>query len=75
MFRHAGHTTGFLAAVLYMAGSLSFSANAQVTPPNFAPDASVGWYAYNRQFIATRAVRVRCGRIGRAHMFQTTSFG
>ena len=24
---------------------------AQGTPPNFAPDASVGWYAYNRLFI------------------------
>jgi hypothetical protein len=51
MFRHAGHSTGVLVGAVYLAGSLSFSANAQGTPPNFAPDASVGWYAYNRQFI------------------------
>ena len=30
----------------------SFSAMAQgVSPPNFAPNAGIGWYAYNRQFI------------------------
>jgi hypothetical protein len=52
MFRHAGHSTGVLIGAVYLAGSLSFSANAQGTPPNFAPDATIGWYAYNRQFIA-----------------------
>ena len=31
--------------------SFSFTAMAQGAPPNFAPDASIGWYAYNRQFI------------------------
>jgi hypothetical protein len=29
----------------------SIPAMAQSAPPNFAPDASIGWYAYNRQFI------------------------
>jgi hypothetical protein len=51
MSRHAGNLTGILAGAVYLAGSLSFSAMAQGTPPNFAPDASVGWYAYNRIFI------------------------
>jgi len=49
MSRHAGSLTGVLAGAVYLAGS--FSALAQGTPPNFAPDASVGWYAYNRIFI------------------------
>jgi hypothetical protein len=48
----AGYFTGVLAGAAYLAGSLSFSAMAQGTPPNFAPDAGVGWYAYNRLFIA-----------------------
>ena len=53
MFRHAGNFTGgVLAGAAYLVASLSFSAVAQdVSPPNFAPHASVGWYAYNRQFI------------------------
>jgi len=51
MFRQAGYSTGILASVLYLTVGLSISADAQTTPPNFAPDASVGWYAYNRQFI------------------------
>src|SRR5712691_6113443 len=52
MHRHAGKSAGgALVSAVYLAGSLSFSAMAQGTPPNFAPDASVGWYAYNRQFI------------------------
>jgi hypothetical protein len=42
----------FLASAGYLAGSLSFSAMAQGAPPNFAANASSGWYAYNRQFIA-----------------------
>jgi hypothetical protein len=52
MFGHAGHFSGgALASAVCLAWSLSFSALAQGTPPNFAPDASVGWYAYNRIFI------------------------
>jgi hypothetical protein len=52
MYRHAGKSAGgALAGAIYLAGSLSFSAMAQGTPPNFAPNASIGWYAYNRQFI------------------------
>src|SRR6202163_4378456 len=51
MSRYAGYFTGVLAGAAYLAGSLSFSAMAQDTPPNFAPDASIGWYAYNRLFI------------------------
>jgi hypothetical protein len=52
MFRHAGNLTrGVLAGALYLAGGLSFSAMAQGAPPDFAPNPSVGWYAYNRLFI------------------------
>jgi hypothetical protein len=39
------------ASAAYLAGSLGLSTTAQSAPPNFAPHASVGWYAYNRQFI------------------------
>ena len=42
---------GVLASTVWLAGSLSVSAIARETPPNFAPNATVGWYAYNRQFI------------------------
>jgi len=52
MFRYSGRFTGALASAVCLAGNLSFSAMAQSTPPNFAPDASIGWYAYNRQFIS-----------------------
>jgi hypothetical protein len=34
-----------------LAGSLSFSATAVGAPPDFAPNPSLGWYAYNRLFI------------------------
>src|ERR1700692_3774153 len=51
MSRHAGYFTGVLAGAVYLAGSLSFSAMAQGTPPDFAHNASIGWYAYNRLFI------------------------
>ena len=52
MFGHAGtFAGGALAGAAYLAGSLSFTAMAQGTAPDFAPDASVGWYAYNRIFI------------------------
>src|SRR5258708_32582657 len=52
MIRHAGHFTCALGSAVCLAGSLSFSAMAQSTPPNFAPDSSIGWYAYNLQFIS-----------------------
>ena len=52
MYAHAGKSAAAaLASAVYLAGSLSFSTTAQSAPPNFAPHASVGWYAYNRQFI------------------------
>src|SRR6266699_1193524 len=52
MFRSARCVTGVLAGAVCLAGSLSFPAVAQrATPPNFAPNADIGWYAYNRQFI------------------------
>jgi hypothetical protein len=52
MSRHAGNFTGgVLVGAVYLAGSLSFSAMAEGAPSNFAPNPSVGWYAYNRIFI------------------------
>src|SRR6202521_2231356 len=52
MLRHAGtFAGGALAGAVCLAGSLSFTALAQGTAPDFAPDASIGWYAYNRIFI------------------------
>jgi hypothetical protein len=51
VLRHAGNFGSALAGAFCLALSLSFSAAAQGTPPNFAPDASIGWYAYNRIFI------------------------
>ena len=53
MSRHAGNFTGgVLAGALYLAGSLSFPAMATgVSPPDFAPNPSVGWFAYSREFI------------------------
>jgi hypothetical protein len=52
MLRHAGtFAGGALAGAVYLAGSLGFTAMAQGTAPDFAPDASIGWYAYNRIFI------------------------
>jgi hypothetical protein len=52
MSRYAGYFTGALAGAVCLAGSASFTAMAQGTPPNFAPNAGIGWYAYNRLFIA-----------------------
>src|SRR5579864_5153321 len=52
MHRHTGKCATALAGAVCLAGSLSLSAMAQGVPPDFAPDASIGWYAYNRQFIA-----------------------
>ncbi len=51
MLRHACHSVWILVGAVHLAGSLSFSAAAQGAPPDFALDASIGWYAYNRQFI------------------------
>jgi hypothetical protein len=52
MCEHAGRSAaGALAAIFYLTGGLSLSAMAQGVRPNFAPDANIGWYAYNRQFI------------------------
>jgi hypothetical protein len=53
MSRHAGNfTRAVLASAACLAGGLSFQAMAQgASPPNFAPDASLGWYNYSRQFI------------------------
>jgi hypothetical protein len=59
MSRHAGTftatgtlTASLLAGAIYLAGNASFWAMAAgAAPPDFAPDASIGWYAYNRIFI------------------------
>jgi hypothetical protein len=51
MRSYAGYFAGVLAGAACLTGSLSLTAMAQGTPPNFAPDANVGWYAYNRLFI------------------------
>ncbi|HEY6259847.1 MAG TPA: hypothetical protein VIY51_29065 [Xanthobacteraceae bacterium] len=52
MSGHAGNITrGIFVGVVYLAGSLSFSAMAQGAPPDFAPNPSAGWFAYSRQFI------------------------
>src|SRR5882762_5309929 len=51
MSRHAGNFS-VLAGAVYLAGGLSVSAMAQgVSPPDFAPNPSAGWFAYSRQFI------------------------
>lgn len=42
---------GALAAATCLVGSLSLATIAQAAPPDFAPSANIGWYAYNRQFI------------------------
>jgi hypothetical protein len=53
MLRFSGYVTGVLAGAVCLAGSLGFPAVAQrATPPNFAPNANIGWYNYSRQFIA-----------------------
>src|SRR5712691_9078015 len=52
MSRHAENFTGgVLVGAVCLAGSLSFSAMAEGAPPNFAPNPSVGWFAYTRTFI------------------------
>src|SRR5262249_13159560 len=53
MSRRVGNgTAGVLASAACLVGSLSFSAMAEGAPPNFAPNPGIGWYAYNRLFIA-----------------------
>jgi hypothetical protein len=49
---YAGSLTGILAGAVCLTGSLCVPATAQGTRPDFAPNAGVGWYAYNRLFIA-----------------------
>ena len=53
MCRHGGSFTGgVLSSALYLTSSLSFPAMAAgVSPPDFAPNPSVGWFAYSREFI------------------------
>jgi hypothetical protein len=53
MSRRAGSFTGgALAGSVYLAVSLSVSAMAAgVSPPDLAPNPSVGWFAYAREFI------------------------
>jgi len=57
MSRHAGNfTTGVLAGAVCLAGSLGLSAIAEAaSPPDFAPNPSVGWFAYSREFIPPRS--------------------
>jgi hypothetical protein len=53
MSRYAGNVTrGLLAGAVYLAGSFGISSLAQAEPPNFAPNPDIGWYSYNRLFIA-----------------------
>jgi hypothetical protein len=53
MSTRAGNgTAGVLASAVCLVGSLSLSAMAEGAPPNFAPNPDIGWYAYNRLFIA-----------------------
>jgi hypothetical protein len=51
MSRYAGYFAGVLAGTACLAGSMSLTAMAQGTQPNFGPNANIGWYAYNRLFI------------------------
>jgi hypothetical protein len=53
MSRHGGSFTGgVLSGAVYLTSSLSFPAMAAgVSPPDFAPNPSVGWFAYSREFI------------------------
>ncbi len=52
MSRPAGNFTGsVLAGTLYLAGGLSMAMAQGVSPPDFSPNPSAGWFAYNRAFI------------------------
>jgi hypothetical protein len=71
---HGGNFTGgVLTGAVLLAGSVSFSALAQGTPPNFAPDRNIGWYAYNRLFIPPAAAPAPCSRTLRVRTFRMTS--
>jgi len=52
MSAHAGSFAGSGLVGAVCLASLSFSAMAQEATPNFATDRNIGWYAYNRLFIA-----------------------
>jgi hypothetical protein len=53
MSRRVGNgTAGGLVSAVCLVGSLGFSVTAEGAPPNFAPNPNIGWYAYNRIFIA-----------------------
>src|SRR5262249_58181363 len=45
-------TQAILSGAAFLAGSLIFSTAAQSAAANFAPNPDIGWYAYNRLFIA-----------------------
>ena len=51
MPRPAAYFGGVLAGAVCLATGFNFSALAQGAPPDFAPNAGIGWYAYNRLFI------------------------
>ena len=52
MSKSAALLKGIVAGAVSLAVTYVSSAMAQSAPPNFAPDANIGWFAYNRQFIA-----------------------
>src|SRR5262245_27845451 len=51
MSKHPGYlATGFLLGAVCLAGNSALAQRA--TPPDFAPNSTIGWYNYSRQFIA-----------------------
>jgi hypothetical protein len=52
MSKSAASLTRILLGTACLCAAFGFSAAAQSAAPNFAPNANIGWYAYNRQFIA-----------------------
>jgi hypothetical protein len=55
MLRYARISAQVLGAI-GLTGNLTLTAMAEgTTPPNLSPNASVGWYNYNRQFIAPQS--------------------
>jgi hypothetical protein len=53
MSGHAGRFARGVVAAAVCAAGLNVSAMAQrAAPPNFAPDSTIGWYNYGRQFMA-----------------------
>jgi hypothetical protein len=52
MFMHRENLAGgVLVGAVCLAGCSGFSAMAQGTPPDLAPNRSIGWYSYSREFI------------------------